>query len=123
MRYVNPVTPVLSAAISGTTPINGGKIDTNQLIQMSFQYYSTDATSAGTVKVQMSNDATPMGSYNAADFTPTHWSDIPSATGAVVAGVGAPILLSNMAYRWVRVVFTPSAGTGVANVQYFGFSV
>lgn len=106
MKRTNPT--VLSGAATGN--VTGAAISASLLIQGSFQIVTGDAAVAGTVKIQMSNDQNPAGDYDAG-FTPTNWSDIPSATSTVTAGVGAPILLTTMAYRFIRVVFTRSAGT------------
>lgn len=86
-----------------------GKIDCNQLVNMSVQTIITGGTTAaGTMKVQGSNDLP--SNNNRQDFTPTNWSDVPSATATVTAGVAPLIVLSNVACQWVRVVFTRSAG-------------
>lgn len=118
MRSVNCA--VLSAADDVTR--TGGKVDSNQLYKASFQTIFGDTSAAGTIKIQMSNDT---GAQNnlAVDFTPTNWSDIPSATATVTAGVVAPILI-DLCYRWIRVVFTQSnAGstTVVCNMNAQGF--
>lgn len=110
MRNCNDI--VLSAADNQTT--NGDQIDSSQIINISFQPVLGDTQAAGTLKVQMSNDVYP-DRYQPKDFTVVNWSDIPSATSTITAGVGVPIILTNVAYRWMRVVYTTSA-TGAQTI-------
>ena len=94
-----------------TASVNGIQIDANQLINPSFHFVFSEATAAGTVKIQASNDIFN-DRYQASNFTVTNWVDIPSATATVTAGAPALISLSEVNYRWLRVVFTRSAGAG-----------
>lgn len=119
MRYVN--VNVLSAV--DTVSQTGVTIDADQLIDVSFQAIFGDTAAAGTLLVQMSNDLCPYSNLPA-NFTPTHWSAYPSATTTVVAGVVAPIIITQVCARWLRVVFTSSvAGTSTIDVNLFGLSV
>lgn len=94
----------------------GAKIDANQLINASFQPVFSDVDAAGSVKVQASND--PTLGVPRDTFTPTNWSDVPNASAAVVAGVAPMIVLQNMSFSWIRVVFTQtSPGTGAVTVN------
>jgi hypothetical protein len=108
MRNVNCV--VLSAA--DTASANGTLIDANQLVSASFQAVFGDVTAVGTVKVQMSNDICNAGyAVPGLPFAPVNWTDIPSATSTVTAGVAAtPITIAQTCYRWMRVVFTRTSG-------------
>lgn len=102
------VCQVLNAANTGTQT---GTIilDTNQLINITFQTIMGDATAAGTVKIQGSND-NPAPSGNRKPFTPTNWSDIPNATSTIALGVGPLIVLQNVACQYMRVVYTRTSG-------------
>lgn len=112
---------VLSAVDTGSA--TGGKIDSNQLVSASFAAVFGDATAAGTVKIQASNDICTDG-YQPATFTPTNWIDIPSATATISSGGSALILLTNLSYRWMRVVYTRSGGGSTTiNVNMFALSV
>lgn len=102
----NAVTTVLSAVDDVSR--NGIQIDAGQIIAASFQSIFGDTDVAGTIKIQMSNDIPP-STYQANTFTVTNWSDIPSATAAVTAGVCPIISIPQACYRWMRVVFTQSA--------------
>lgn len=109
MKYVN--VKVLTGSDAGS--VNGSTVDANQLWSGSFHFVSGSATTAGTVKVQASNDVPQAG--NAApiqNFVPTNWVDIPSATATITTGSQGLITVATMPYRWVRVVFTRSAGAG-----------
>lgn len=104
MKYLN--CNVLNA--SDATSENGIQVDANQLAWASFQAIFGDAAAAGTLKVQASNDICPEG-YMAQVFTVTNWTDIPSASVAVVAGASVLISKIDLSYRWIRVVYTSSA--------------
>lgn len=118
MRYTNPI--ALSGAATGS--LNGTAIPTTQALQSSFQIVTGDTAVAGTVKLQMSNDQNPSGDYDKT-FVPTNWSDIPSATSTVTAGVGPCIQLANMAFRYIRVVFTRTGGTTTITVNAMILSI
>ncbi len=112
MRVVNQKS--INAVVNSAS-INGSAINASQLINASFQTINTDTDVAGTVKIQASNDLPPQGQLS--PYTPTNWSDVPNATSAVVAGIGPVIILQNMAYQFVRAVFTKSVeGTGTMSV-------
>lgn len=96
----------LSAA--NTADATGAKIDANQLINASFQPVFADVTATGTVKIQASND--PTLGVPRDTFTPVNWSDVPNATAAVASGVAPMITLADMAYSYIRVVYTRTNG-------------
>jgi hypothetical protein len=63
---------------------------------------------AGTFKIQTSNDV---------GTAPTHWNDLANSSAAVVAGAygGEAGIMWNVErsfYRWFRIVYTPTSGTG-----------
>jgi len=118
MRIAN--IPALSA--SDATSQTGVAIPADQLVSASFQSVFGDTVAAGTVKIQASNDINP--SINSPNFVPTNWSDIPSATSTVTAGVAPIILIPNIAYQYMRVVFTSSvAGSTTIKVNMNAFGV
>jgi hypothetical protein len=104
----------------------GGKIDARQLYSASFQIIISDTDLDGNVIIQASNDNPPNGAM-IESFTPTNWSDIPSATTVVTNGVPAAffINLSNMSYTFVRAKLgtpgTPGTGTIVVKMNAQGF--
>ncbi len=119
----NVCATILSASDVGST--NGAKVDANQLVSASFQVLISDASFAGSVKIQASNDPITSGS-NRANFTPTNWSDIPSAAITVTAGPvysAQMIVIANMCFSWVRAVVTettPGIGTATVNMNALG---
>lgn len=104
MRFL----PVQMLNVVDTASANGPAIDSNQAVSGSFAPVLGDVTAAGTVKIQCSND-NPNGQYRNT-FTPTNWNDIPSATSTITSGVGPAIVLPNMAFGYIRAVFTSSSG-------------
>lgn len=106
----NPVV-VLSGADTAT--ITGDAFPVQQIVYSSFVPAFGDTTAAGTIKVQCSNDnpnITGRGLGLGTAFVPTNWADIPNATSTIVAGVGPAIVLPNMAFQYIRVIYTKTSG-------------
>ncbi len=106
MRNVN--CNILSAV--DTSSQNGSQIDSNQLVSASFQAVFGDATAAGTLKIQASNDVAAIQYSSPTSFTVTNWVDIPNASAAITSGSSAVITIPNMCYRWIRAVYTRDSG-------------
>lgn len=88
-------------------------VDVNQAVSASFQFATTDLTAEGTLKIQASNDNPgPSGNFMNSSFVPPNWADVPNATSTIVLGVGPMIVIPNMCFRYVRAVFTRTAGAG-----------
>lgn len=98
---------ILSGA--STASVTGAAFDVNQVVSASFTIITGDALTAGTVKLQCSNDI--VANNQRATFVPTNWSDIPNATSTVTAGVAPAIVVGNMAFSYIRAMFTQSGGT------------
>lgn len=94
---------------------NTEKVDCQQLFAASFIAVFTDNAAAGTMKIQGSNDPCPYGNI-AADFTPTNWVDIPSASVVVASGTTSTVMITQIAYRWIRAVWTRSGGAGTLDI-------
>ena len=106
-------------AVSNASTITSAKIDANQIVSISAVCVQSDTDMAGSVKFQASNDPT-LASNLAADFTPTNWVDVPSATATITAGAPAIITIAQNSYRWLRVVVTvgtPGSSTCTVNVN------
>lgn len=104
---------VLSAADHLSS--NGNQIWATQLVSASFQAYFSDATAAGTFKLQSSNDKPPAGSLSTG-FVVTNWVDIPNQSASIVAGASAVLTVANMSYQWIRAVYTDTAA-GVQTIS------
>lgn len=105
MHFLNA--SALSAVDSASQ--TGSPLDANQWVSASFHAYFGDATAAGTVKLQASNDINTT-QYNSQNFQPTNWVDVPSQSATIAAGASALLTIPNCSYRWLRVVYTRSAG-------------
>ena len=106
----------ITSGDSSASSITGSAINASQLINSYWQVICSASDAAGTVKIQMSNDLPPDGNM-ASGYTPTHWSDIPSATSAVSSGAGPCIVLANMSAQWVRAVYTKSGGGAASSMS------
>lgn len=106
---------LLMNAVANSGTQNSSKIDCIAQYAMSFIAKFSDAAAAGTIKIQGSNDPCPYSNL-AADFTPTTWVDIPSASVVVASGATSTYQLNQICYRWVRVSWTNSGGAGTFSV-------
>ncbi len=117
--------PVNAVILSGSdaASINGSAILADQLISASFQAIFADTDAAGTIQIQASNDIPPAGTLPA-NFSPSHWSNIPSATTTVTAGVADVTILPQICYKWLRCTYTSTTpGTSTMTVTLFAFGV
>lgn len=103
----NAQTTILSAADTATQ--TGSAIDTGQCFSASFQAIFGDVTAVGVVKIQYSNDNPAVSGYRNS-FTPTNWTDIPSATMTVTAGVSTGLLIPVMSFSYIRAIYTRTSG-------------
>lgn len=109
---------IKAATISGETPIVSPALSSKQWVYVTFQSTFSVDTAAGTLQLQFSNDV-PVG--NAAQFTPTNWTDVPGDTAtATVSGGGSEVVWvpDGFVAQYYQVVFTPSAGTGTTTCTY-----
>jgi hypothetical protein len=99
---------VLNAVTAST---NSAAIVATNVLYVSVQAVAT-STIAGTVKIQFSNDIVNE------QIGPTNWIDIPSATVSLTGTAGAfGIAKIDSCYKWLRIVFTKSGGTGTVSVN------
>jgi len=82
--------------------------DVGQAVSASFVAAFGDTSVSGTIQIQASNDI-PNARY-LDTFVPTNWANIPNASSTVTAGVANAILIPNMCFSYVRVIFTHSSG-------------
>lgn len=67
----------------------------------------------GTFKLQGCNDAGDAQTAGAAAIADlANWADIANATSAITTNGVTSISVADLAFRWVRVVFTYTSGTG-----------
>lgn len=95
---------------------NFDPIAADQLFNCSAQIFFTDAASAGTLKLQGSNDFNKAGNFPGA-FTPTHWNDITGASVVVAAGATSLIPKTDISYNYIRLVWTRTAGAGTMTLN------
>lgn len=96
--------------------IESSPIDTNQVVNLSLQVLSSDTGVEGVIKLQASNEPAPNG-YARNQFVPTRFTDIPNASVTITSGSSGLIQLSNIAFSYIRVVFTPDGGGSADNVS------
>lgn len=122
MRAVQATILSASDASNQTSSV----VDSNQLFSASFlASFGSDVTGAGTIQIQGSNDPTNVGNL-AIDAVITNWVNVPGATATATVTAGAAVYVyvpQGFMSRWLRVVFTRSAGAGTITINLFGQSV
>lgn len=111
MRCQNVV--ALSAIDASVASSVSSAIDAHLLFNMSVQVIAAGAP-VGVVKIQVSNDE---GSSIPVPFTPTNWTDLPSATVSVAAAGTVLIPKLDLCYNYIRIVYTKTSGTGSITAQ------
>lgn len=106
---------MFNSNISDSVSSIGNIIDVNQIVSASFVPVFGDVTAAGTIKLQVSNDIPT--TYRQL-FVPTNWADIPNATSTISSGVGPAIVIGNMAFSYIRAVYTKTSG-GSTTIQVY----
>lgn len=104
---------VLNAGVmTGTNVVNGDAFNVDNLLHAAIQaIWSAGATPVGTLKLQGSCDAPVSG--KGTDVT--NWSDL-GVTASVSGNTGSAILqAANMGFKWLRLVYTNTSGTGTLN--------
>lgn len=112
MRILND--PLLSAGdMSGS--LNSQPLNLEFAFGYSIQCVFTGAP-VGTLKLQGSNDAPPDANPNFINFAPTNWTDISGSSTAVAAAGSVLFNAASVYYRYVRVVYTFTSGTGSLSI-------
>lgn len=117
MRFA-PV--VLASGTSLGADMQSKGEDLNQIIMFSVQAVFT-GTPVGTLKLQISDDIVnqaPQGSDPAANVQ--NWSDYSGSEVAVSAAGNWTWIVSDASYRWMRVVYVRTSGTGSVTITYSG---
>lgn len=107
--------PITIATGTSAATITGSAQYVGQGAAASFIFVTADATAAGTLKVQGSNEPPAKGT-NVELYVPSasSFADISSATSTIATGVGPAIVLANLPFQFVRVIWTRSAGASSA---------
>jgi hypothetical protein len=93
-------------------------IDAGYLLYASAQAIVTGSSPVGVLSFQGSNDPCAFGNL-AVDFTPTHWTDINNASVNVTSTGTFLIPRIDVSYRWIRLSFTYTSGSGAVTVNTF----
>ena len=116
----NPV-GLLVSGVADTGSFTSGAIWSRQWVTGTFMAYFSEATAAGTIQLQFSDDAPGGNALPQSDFTPTNWMNVPgtTATATIVAGASGVVYTPvNFVAQWYRIVFTRTGGAGTFSVSY-----
>lgn len=112
--------PIQILSAVDTATITGAAIFSGQYISASFNAIFGDATAAGTIKIQASNES-PVGDPKSYTPSATSWSDVPNATSTIASGAGPMIPTQNITFQYIRAVYTRTSGgstTFVVNATF-----
>ena len=107
MRQIND--PIIPLQVAST--VTTSAIPALNLFYCSVQI-ATTGSAGGTLVLQASNDDS-----EAANFTPTNWSNIPGATVSVTGAGAFLIPKTDLCYQWVRLIYT-NTGSGTISVVF-----
>lgn len=122
----------LNMSVAGAQASIGLPVD--QLFMGSVVLDWSGSSSAGTLKLQCSNDdvpikpSAPVANSGVSQFVGSdpagnvvNWADIANKSYTVASNSGCQVIeLAQMPYKWVRAVYTKSAGTGSLNATFVG---
>jgi hypothetical protein len=98
-------------AVSMAASFNSSPILLDQIYGFSFQVIFT-GTPNGSFKLQCSNDDVKLESQV------SNWSDVASTAQSITAAGNLFYNINYAFYKWVRVVYTASSGSGSCDVIY-----
>lgn len=117
MRFA-PVPLLTNGSMAGNLNSNGEEV--NQIFNYSIQAVFSGAP-VGTFKLQVSCDDVPVG-LNGQDpaINVVNWVDYTGSSAAIAAAGNFMWIVADCGYKWVRLVYTRTSGTGTLNVEYNG---
>lgn len=112
---MKPSNPKMIPATDATNNPASSAIDAQFIVSGSIQAIFSGSSLGGTLTLQGSND--PIDTCLVAGVpTPTHWSTI--GTPSTVASSALTVqTVAQLNYRWIRVIWVNSAGTGTITVN------
>lgn len=112
MKYIRQ--SVLSSSLVNDST-TGVAFWTGRESAISMQTVATGADTAGTIKLQYSNDSSAVNADGSAATEPTNWSDVTSGSITVAGAAVQAIQKLDICYEWMRAVFTTTV-TGIQTV-------
>lgn len=106
-------------AADASASVTSDPIDVRDLVIGSIQVVFTGST-AGTVKLQASNDVYQFLKQPSPQPAPTNWTDVDNSSQSV-SGAGTVMYnLTSMGYDILRIVYTRASGTGTMSARMVG---
>jgi hypothetical protein len=122
MRF-EPVQIISSGDMSQATVTSNG-IDMNQIFGGSISAVFTGSP-VGTLTLEISNDivaVSPAGGSNLASAV-VNWSTYTGSSYSISAAGDYTYILPDTPYRWLRLKYTKTSGTGTINAYFSGKGV
>lgn len=108
--------------VDASVDVNTTSIQANFLNRVSFVVVVT-GTLVGTVELQVSNERQPNGNIEPGWAGQERWAGVPDGPLNIDAGMqtnnASPPF--DIAYGWIRIVWTHTSGTGNITVDFAGF--
>lgn len=110
---------ITNGSMTGTSTINSDPFWVGQAIGYAVQAVWS-GTPTGTIKLQASIDAVePNPSNSNEPATITNWEDITDSSYSITGSAGTYTWnVTDVFYRWVRVVYVNSSSTGTLNARF-----
>ena len=105
-----------------TTTINSLGIDLNQVVLYSIQAVFTGSP-VGTLKLQISNDIVNPIATGTQAVEVVNWTDYTGSSTPVTTSGNFVWNCLDVGYRWVRLVYTPTSGSGTLNATISGKAI
>ena len=111
-----PIVLLTNADMTGDFTSTGISLISSYMYSIQI-HWNTGSSPVGVFKLQASNDAGDNGSGQGVS-QPTNWTDIADSAKAVSSGPGSLLYdVSVCSYRWVRLVYTHTSGSAVAQAM------
>jgi hypothetical protein len=117
--------PIMTNVAMATGTVNSIGIEINQLYSWSIQAEWTGSP-VGTFTIQVSNDIVPLAPSTSNPVGPdpaalvTNWSTYTGSAVVTGGSSGNWTWISGLAaYKWVRLSYTGTSGTGTVNANFF----
>ena len=107
---------ILSSESMGASFVSNG-VDISKIDLLSIQAVWTGGGSPnGSFTVEVSNDDVPLGSNNQSSNV-VNWTTYPSSTITISTDGSLVYNIANLGYRWARVRYVRTSGTGTVNAN------
>lgn len=110
---------IITSGDMAQSAINSKGIDLNQQYVYAIQAVWTGSP-VGTLKIQVSNDIVPDGVGGDQASNVVNWTDYTNSSQSISGAGNFVWNVLEAGYRWVRLVYTKTSGSGTINAVFSG---